>query len=64
MRCPHCKNKLLQKSGDSTRLRTEGPIVFTKAECRSKCYWCKADVTIPVTLQDVPVEAERFFLRK
>ena len=60
MRCPQCSNKLLQKSGDDTKLRTQGQILFTKeGQCLAKCYWCKTEVRLPVALQ-----SERFLLRK
>lgn len=66
MRCPNCKNKLLQKSGDSIRLRTEGVHQFDDSGvCKAKCYWCKSEVTVPIQLQeDVEVEKETFILRK
>lgn len=54
MRCPHCRNKLLQKSSsdDSTRLRIEGPVEFDKdGLCKSRCYWCKSEVTLPIDLR-------------
>jgi len=64
MRCPSCKNKVLQKSGDTTRLRTHGPLVFTEnGTCKTKCYWCKAELDLPVQIQEgVDVPEERFLL--
>jgi len=66
MRCPNCKNRLLQKSGDTTRLRARGPLLFkSDGTCNTQCYWCKSDVTVPVSIEpDVRVDGERFFLRK
>jgi hypothetical protein len=67
MRCPHCKNRLLQKSGSQTRLRISGQLVFAEdGTAEAQCYWCKALVkSIPIQLSpDTPVEQERFFLKK
>lgn len=47
MKCPHCRNKVLQKSGTETRLRTTGPISFDAAGvAHSQCYWCKQPIEI------------------
>ena len=64
MRCPHCKNKLLQKSGSKTRLRTEGVHEFDEAGvCRAKCFWCKNFVEIPIQIREgTPVVSETFLL--
>lgn len=65
MRCPHCKNKLLQKSGSSTRLRTDGPIEFDDTgEAKTKCFWCKSVVDVPIALKDPVLESERLVIRK
>jgi biotin synthase-like enzyme len=59
MKCPRCKNSLLQKSETGTRVRTKGPLVFTKSgACRAQCYWCGQSVTIPLELR----KAEKFVL--
>ena len=62
MRCPKCKNRLLQKSGKQTRLRIEGPVVFDgNGVCHTKCYWCGALVEVPLELaKSVQVASERF----
>ena len=65
MRCPKCKNKVLQKSGAKTRLRVEGPVEFTEDACFAKCYWCKSLLEIPIQIKSgTPVPAERFVLQK
>jgi len=64
MRCPHCKNKLVQKSGDTTRIRArtvEGPLIIKADGFHGQCFWCKADVIIPMQLS-CEIEAERFYL--
>ena len=64
MRCPHCKNKLLQKQGESTRVRTQGPLLIKSDGCHAQCFWCKSDVVIPLAVSpgaDIP-EEPRFFL--
>lgn len=66
MRCPHCNNKVLQKSGSITKLRTDGPVEFRDdGTCRTKCFWCKAQVELPLELAaGVDVGEERFVIRK
>lgn len=66
MRCPKCKNHILQKSGSRTRLRTQGPIVFEDGVCKAQCYWCKGEIEIPVEIKDgTPISSETFVvLRK
>jgi hypothetical protein len=52
MKCPKCKNALLQKSDQGTRVRTKGPIVFDNdGSCTAQCYWCGDPVTIPLELR-------------
>jgi hypothetical protein len=64
VRCPNCHNKVIQKTGDVTRIRAGGPVEFTPdGLCKTKCHWCKAEVTLPLQLkEDVPIPAERFML--
>lgn len=65
MRCPHCKNQVLQKSGAKTRLRIEGPVVFTEDGATAKCYWCKRQVELPIEIKaGTPLAAERFIIQK
>lgn len=65
MRCPQCKNKVLQKSAGVTRLRTQGPIEFgADGVCRTKCWWCKAEIELPLELGGIEVDEERFVIRK
>lgn len=49
-RCPKCKNAVLQKSDESTRVRIRGPIVFVGAKCLAQCYWCREPIELPMTL--------------
>lgn len=50
LRCPHCKQKLLQASNGAIKLRSDGPLLFKNDECLTKCYWCKKAVAVPVQL--------------
>jgi RNase P subunit RPR2 len=61
MRCPRCKNKLLQKSGTRIRVRTKGPLVFTEdGSCSAQCYWCGEPVAVPLALREsVAVDGDR-----
>lgn len=66
MRCPHCKNRILQKSGSTAKLRVDGPVTFTDdGLCKAKCYWCKRPVEVPIQIREgTHLEAERFVLQK
>lgn len=65
MRCPHCKNHLLQKSGSRVRVRTQGPIEFDDDRCRAKCYWCGSEVDLPLQIQTgAPIAQEQFLLSR
>lgn len=66
VRCPRCRNKLMQKSGNDTKLRIDGPLVFhDDGRCEARCKWCKSRFYLPVTLgAGEPRLAERFVLRK
>jgi hypothetical protein len=64
MRCPKCKNKLIQTTGDITRVRIDGPLEFlADGTARAKCYWCKQVIDLPLQLKaglDIP--SERFLI--
>lgn len=63
MRCPHCDNKLLQKSGTTTRLRITGAIeIDDDGIAKAQCFWCKTRVEIPVELKKAAAaeDVERF----
>lgn len=61
MRCPKCSNKLIQKSGTSTRLRLKGAVEFSDdGRCRAQCFWCSEPVDLPLALQKAADEEERF----
>jgi hypothetical protein len=64
MRCPHCKNHVLQKSGERTKLRIQGPVFFDRqGKCKATCFWCKSEVELPLRLLGgVPIESETFLL--
>lgn len=64
MRCPQCKNKVLQKSESGVKLRTKGAIVFdAQGNCMAQCYWCGTPVQVPVQLtKAIEPEPERFVL--
>lgn len=60
-RCPHCKNRLIQKSADGVRFRIDGPLVVDDAGiCHAKCFTCKAEIAIPLELhKSFAIEEER-----
>ncbi len=64
MKCPKCGNKLLQKKGDLTKVRITGALTFdVDGRATAECFWCRASVELPLTLQkvdDAPDDGERF----
>ena len=51
VRCSSCGNKVVQKNEQGTRIRTQGPIVFSQdGQCVGQCFWCKSPVTLPIEL--------------
>lgn len=63
MRCPNCRNKVLQKSGNRTRVRIKGAVTFEGDLCKAQCYWCGGTVTLPLELsKGTQVEREQFIL--
>ena len=63
MRCPHCKNRLLQKSESATKFRVKGPVIFQdNGVALAKCYWCKSDVQIQASIHiQEPKKVERYY---
>lgn len=61
MKCPYCNNHILQKSGDSIKLRTHGQIIIKNDLAETKCFWCKEAIEIPLTISK---RVERYFVRK
>lgn len=63
MRCPRCKNHILQKSGRRVRLRTQGPIVFEDGLCKAQCFWCRESIEVPVEISEgTSIVSELFVL--
>jgi hypothetical protein len=51
VRCKGCGNKVVQKSDQGVRVRTQGPLVFTsEGHCVGQCFWCKGSVELPLEL--------------
>ncbi len=64
MRCPKCKQRVLQKSGSETRMRTRGAVVFSEdGLCKAQCYWCREPIELPLEIKvDTKIPAERFII--
>lgn len=62
MRCPKCKNKVLQKSDAGTKLRVKGQVLFDKAGAHAQCFWCGENVLLPIVLSVETEEPKRFIL--
>ena len=59
VRCPQCKNRIVQKSAEGTRVRAEGAITFDPSGvCRAKCFFCKSEVVLPLELSKSAAEPE------
>lgn len=64
MKCPNCKNQVIQKNGDKLFLRVKGKIELSNNMCKAKCYWCGADVDFYLPLGAVSnLGGERFVIR-
>ena len=59
--CTACRNRLVQKTADGVRFRIDGPVsVDEHGVCHARCYWCKADVELPLELsKSFALEPER-----
>ncbi len=60
MKCPHCQNNVIQKSGDGHGLRFR---IIEKSlrrapdgSIRALCFWCKSEVVLPLKIADEPIE--------
>jgi hypothetical protein len=52
LRCPQCRNRIVQKASDGVHIRSQGAIVFTPdGKCIAKCFFCKTLVELPMELQ-------------
>ena len=68
MRCPHCKDRLLQKSDGETRLRIRGAIrIDANGIVKAQCHWCREEVELPLMLKGLDTipedEPVRFVLK-
>lgn len=68
MRCPHCRDRLIQKSSDGElRMRVRGAIrVDSDGLVKAQCHWCQAEVELPLMVKaDAPAipEQVRFVLK-
>jgi DNA-directed RNA polymerase subunit RPC12/RpoP len=51
IRCPHCRQKLVQKSEECIRVRIKGAITIGEdGLARAECYWCSKAVAVPLEL--------------
>lgn len=60
MKCPRCKNSILQKGETVTRVRIKHPLLVSKSGvCTAKCFWCGERIVLPFEMR----KAEKFVLR-
>ena len=64
MRCPHCNNKLIQKSGSETKIRTKGKqIIDSNNRYRTQCFWCNEPVELPLRIvEGTEIPSETFYV--
>lgn len=56
MRCPKCKESVIQLKKSEMQLRIKGAVILNDAGLHSKCYWCGEGVTLPIEVKRVNVE--------
>jgi len=65
MKCPNCKNKIVQKVDGTIRLRIKGKIEFKGERCLSSCFWCGSPVDFYFPLGDMSnLEGYRFVVKE
>ena len=63
MKCPHCRNNLIQKSSSGVKVRLDGPIEIDEHNIAlAKCHWCHKKVEIPLELKKSYVQ-ERYIIQ-
>lgn len=64
MKCPNCRNQIIQRSDNGFKLRVKGKIEWIGDVCKSQCYWCGESIRInlPIDLQKALMN-ERFYIR-
>lgn len=63
--CPNCRDRLITKSLDgSVKLRIAGAVTFRGGVAFGQCYWCKAEVELPLELSKSvqPIQGERLVI--
>ena len=62
-RCGQCKRRLVEKSASGgTNVRAQGKITIDEdGVCHAQCFFCKAEVTLPLVLEKAVVEPETRF---
>ena len=62
-RCPHCANRLIQKSAGGVKLRIQGAVTIDERGARGSCFWCKTEVALPLELaKSFELPEERFVI--
>jgi hypothetical protein len=65
MRCPGCKNKVIQRSGREVKIRTKGKHVIDEDNRYwAQCFWCGHDIELPLQIKEgTPIPSESFYLK-
>lgn len=65
MRCPNCRNKVIQRSGREVKIRTKGKhVIDENSRYWAQCFWCGEDIELPLEIREgTPIPSESFYLR-
>lgn len=66
MKCPNCRNQIIQRTDDGFKLHVKGRIIWKGDICESKCYWCgePIKVALPVDLSKAIRGKERYVINR
>lgn len=65
MRCPKCNQRIVQKQAEATQIRTKGRLLLKSDGAHTQCFWCGADVVLPLKLVEPAVKpGTKLILRK
>jgi hypothetical protein len=66
MKCPNCRNQIIQKTDEGFKLHVKGRIIWKGSICESKCYWCgePVKVLLPVDLDKAIRGNQRYVIKQ
>lgn len=66
MKCPNCRNQIIQRTDNGFKLHVKGRIIWKGDVCTSKCYWCgePIEIILPVDLTKAVRGYQRYVIRR